>query len=141
MIWIDHPFITNKWRIDLCIWRIVTQLATHNAHPAAVEQLPFLAAAPDLLPHTTVFGGLHIPLSVVRPITSIRFILKVIIKWITLHPPPTQLPLFRHNYMFRQLTTITGPSIQYFELKSTEVQGVQCVGYHKFTVMVYSCLY
>jgi len=32
------------------------------------------------------------------------------------------LSLFRHSYMFRQLTTVIGSSIQYSELRSTAVQ-------------------
>jgi len=93
VIWRDHSFITNKWRIDLSIWRIITQLATNNAHPgplfAIVQQVPLVATAPDLLPHTTVFGGLRTPPS--RPskhITAVRFNMKVIIKWLSLHSPP-----------------------------------------------------
>jgi len=147
VIRIDHPFITNKWRIDLSMWRIITRLATLYAHPralfAAVEQVPLLAAARDLLPYTKAYGGLHTPFAVIQIFYCSSLYSESHNKMAlpSLSAQLNYLSLCRHNYMFRQLTTTIGSSIQYFELRSTAVQCVQGVGYHTFTVIVCNCVH
>jgi hypothetical protein len=147
VIWIDHPFITNKWRINVSIWKIITQLATNNAHPrtlfASVEHVPLLATAPNLLHHSTVFGGLHSDFSVIQACycTSLYSESHNKMALPSLSAQLNYLSLCTHSYMFRHLTTIVRSSTQYFGLRLNAVQGFQCVGTTNllFTVVYINC--